>query len=169
MNPNTSGIKTWQWVVTVVVVIALIVLGVMIYSHQSPTPSELAPVADNSNTPTTPGVTNRIVINDQYPGNVVFVSSVQLAKGGWVVIHADNAGQPGAIIGSAWADAGINPVKITLTKSTVEGGTYYAMLHSDNGDKSFDATKDLPLLDTAGNIIMSIFHASASVGAGMKG
>ena len=169
MNPNTSGIKTWQWVVTVIVVIVLIIIGVMIYGHKGSAPSDMSPVVENSNNPTTPGVVNRITMNDQYPGNVVFISSVQLAQGGWVVIQSDNAGQPGNVIGTQWSDAGINPVKVTLTTPTVDGGTYYAVLYSDNGDKTFSASTDAPLKDSAGNVIMSVFHASASVGAGLKG
>ncbi len=60
-------------------------------------------------------------------------------------------------------EKGINPGKITLTEKTVDGGIYYAMLHSDDGDKKFDATKDLPLKDSKGNIIMKIFHATTNV------
>ncbi len=166
MQPET-GLRTWQWVVTAIVVIVLIVIGVMIFSKKSPS----APAATDETVATTDksGNINTIIVSDQYPGNVVYVSSVQLAKGGWVEIHKDNAGQPGAIIGSAWVDAGVNPVKITVTSPIVDGSTYYAMLHSDDGDKKFDAAKDLPMKDSKGNIIMQIFHGSASAGSNVKG
>jgi hypothetical protein len=141
----------------------------IVFGNGKETTEEMA----TTETPTTsePASTeaNRIVMGDQFPGNVVFVSSVQLANAGWVEIHADNNGQPGAYIGSQYFDKGINTGKITLTKPTVEGGLYYAMLHSDDGDKKFDPAKDLPLKDAKGNIIMKIFHAAASVGAGLKG
>lgn len=167
MQPDQSGIKTWQWVVTAIVIIVLIIIGIIVFGNKS---SE-APTPDNNNSaPTTQtGAVNRVVMSDQYPGNVVYLSSVQLAQPGYVAIHKDNGGQPGAIIGYAHFDKGINPGKITLTESTVEGGTYYAMLHADDGDGKFDAVKDAPLKDSRGNVIMQIFHASASVGAGMKG
>jgi hypothetical protein len=106
---------------------------------------------------------NRLVVADQYPGNVVYVSSAQVANGAWVEIHKDNNGTPGAIIGSAWVDKGISPVKVTLTEKTVDGQLYYAMLHSDDGDKKFDATKDLPMKDSQGNVIMKMFRASTAV------
>ncbi len=167
MEPQASGVKTWQWVVTAIVIIVLIIIGIMVFGGKS---SE-APIDTNEPTPTdsTAQEVNRIVMSDQYPGNVVYISSVQLAKGGWVAIHADNNGTPGEIIGTQWFDAGINPGKITLTKPTVEGGLYYAMLHSDDGDKVFNATKDVPLKDSRGNTIMKPFRAAASVGAGIKG
>lgn len=168
MEP-TNGVRTWQWVVTVIVIIVLVVIGIMVFGGKKTTDTSMTPDTSSVGSDTTSGDTNRIAMNDQYPGNVVYLNSVQLAKPGWVVIHKDNAGQPGAIIGSAYFDAGINPGKITLTSATVEGGTYYAMLHSDDGDKKFDETKDVPLTDSAGRVIMQIFHASASVSAGIKG
>lgn len=166
MQPE-SGIKTWQWVVTAIVIIVLIIIGVMVFGNKSP-----APVSIETPSPTdtgAPNEVNRIVMSDQYPGNVVYLSSVQLAAPGWVAIHKDNAGVPGAIIGTAYVAAGINPVKVTLTTPTIDGGTYYAMLHSDNGDKKFDEIKDPALKDSRGNIIMKIFHASVSAGANIKG
>ncbi len=168
MNPNQSGIKTWQWVVTVVVIIALIIIGIMVFGNKKTDTSDTLGTDLSTNQSST-DTTNRVSLLDQYPGNVVYLTSVQLVAPGWVVIHEDNSGQPGDIIGSAYFDKGINPGKITLTKSMVDGRTYYAMLHSDDGDKKFNATKDLPLKNTAGSIIMQIFHASISVSNEIKG
>ncbi|MEN9524518.1 MAG: hypothetical protein RL536_587 [Candidatus Parcubacteria bacterium] len=168
MEP-TGGIKAWQWVVTIIVIIVLIIIGVMVFGNKK-TDTTMTEENTPSETDVTSAEGNRVVISDQFPGNVVFVSSVSLANGGWVEIHKDNNGTPGAYIGSMYYDSGTNPGgKITLSASTVEGGTYYAMLHSDDGDKKFDATKDLPLKDSRGNIIMKLFHATAAAGAGIKG
>jgi hypothetical protein len=167
MNPEQSGIKAWQWVVTIIVIIALIVVGIMVFGGKSDTTIDDSAITDTTGGSATE--VNRIVMSDQYPGNVVYLSSVQLSNGGWVAIHKDEAGKPGAIIGSMYFEKGINPGKITLTSSTVEGGIYYAMLHSDDGDKIFNSAKDLPLKDSKGNIIMKLFRASSAVGAGIKG
>ena len=164
MQPAT-GIKTWQWVVTAIVIIVLIIIGVMVFGGSSTTPAD--DTADVTADATTGA--NRIVVSDQFPGNVVYLSSVQLAKGGWVVIHKDNKGQPGDIIGQTWFDAGVNPGKVTLSQSMVDGSVYYAMIHSDNGDKKFDAKVDMPLSDANGNVIMKIFRASATANADIKG
>ncbi|OHA16882.1 MAG: hypothetical protein A3C79_00955 [Candidatus Taylorbacteria bacterium RIFCSPHIGHO2_02_FULL_45_28] len=168
MEPS-SGIKTWQWVVTVIVIIVLIIIGIMVFGNDKASDQDDLGT-DIDTTDTTASIeANRVVLGDQFPGNVVFLSSVQLANGGWVVIHKDNAGIPGEIIGSMYFNKGINTGKITLTKPTTEGGIYYAMLHSDDGDKVFDDTKDLPLKDSKGNTIMKLFRATAAVGAGLKG
>lgn len=167
MNPNESGIKTWQWVVTAIVIIVLVVIGIMVFGNKS----SQAPATDDTTTTSQTGQTgvNRIVMSDQYPGNVVYLSSVQLAQPGWVVVQADNNGQPGTVLGSTHFGAGINTGKVTLSQPTVEGGTYYAVLYTDDGTGTFNPATDKPLTDANGNVIMQIFHASASVGAGLKG
>jgi hypothetical protein len=167
MEPQ-SGIKTWQWVVTVIVIIVLIIVGVLVFGGKSTE----APVTTEDETPVatdTATAVNRLVMSDQYPGNVVYLSSVQLAAPGWVVIQADDAGKPGKVIGSTYFEAGINPGKVTLTQAMVDGGTYYAVMYSDNGDKKFDATKDAPLKDARGSVIMRVFRSSTTVDAGLKG
>jgi hypothetical protein len=170
MEPTNSGLKTWQWVVTAIVIVVLIVIGIFVFGKKSPSTDNTPSDTMGTSTPATntPGV-NNIVMSDQYPGNVVYLSSVTMANGGWVEIHKDNNGQPGAIIGSAWVDAGTSPVKVTVSSPIVDGGTYYAMLHSDNGDKKFDSTVDLPLKDSNGNVIMRVFHGSVSAGNNIKG
>jgi len=168
MEPN-SGIKTWQWVVTVIVIIVIIVIGVIVFGGKG---GETPAATTETPAPTTASVTdiNRIVMSDQYPGNVVYLSSVQVANPSWVVIQDDNAGVPGNIIGSAHFDAGLNGGgKITLSKPMIDGSTYYAVIYTDDGSGTFSATADQPLKDSNGNVIMKVFKASSSVGAGLKG
>jgi hypothetical protein len=160
MNEEQGGVKTWQWVVTVLVIIVLILLGYYMFKGDGTSTTD-----DMTNTPSSTISTdaNRVVITDQFPGNIVYVSSVQLENPGFVVIKKDNAGTPGDVIGSQYFDKGINPGKVTLKTPTVEGGTYYAVIYSDtDGNKVFDAAKDMPLKDAAGNIIMKIFRATSS-------
>lgn len=169
MQEEQGGVRTWQWVVTVIVIIVLILLGYYMFTNKDVVPGEDDSVNTDDSGLVTGQDTNRVVVTDQFPGNIVYISSVQLTNPGFVVVKKDNAGVPGDIIGSQYFEKGINPGKITLTSSTVEGGTYYATLYADtDGNKIFDAIKDMPLKDAAGNVIMKIFHASASVTAGVK-
>ena len=168
MQPST-GIKAWQWVVTVVVIIVIIIIGIWVFGNKgaaTPTDTSATVTTDNS---ATPAAINRIVMSDQYPGNVVYLSSAQFANPGWVVVQSDNTGTPGKIIGQTYFASGINPGKITLSSPMIDGGTYYAVMYSDNGDQKFSATTDKPLTDANGNVIMKVFHASASVGSQVKG
>ncbi|NDE68428.1 hypothetical protein EB052_02370 [bacterium] len=160
MQPESNN--TGKWVVGIIVVIVLIILGfyTMSGSKSSTTDDQAAAPADTS---ATASALNRIVVTDQFPGNIVYVSSVQLVNPGFVVIHKDASGTPGAIIGSQWFDKGINPGKVNLSSSTVENGVYYAMLHADtDGNGKFDAAIDKPLTDASGNPIMRMFRATAS-------
>ena len=165
MQPEQSGIQTWQWVVTVVVIIALIIIGIFVFGNKKVE----APVAGEETTTPTTQTANSIVMSNQFPGNVVYISSVQPANAGWVAIHKDNAGQPGTVIGYASVAAGTSPVKVTLSQPTIDGGVYYAVMYSDDGDGRFDVTKDQPLKDASGNVIMRLFHASSTANAEIKG
>ncbi len=156
---QTSGIKTWQWVVTVIVIIVLVILGYNMFKGPSSTPTNNEEPT-TTNTPSATNSANRIMVADQAPGNIVYISSVQLAAPGFVVIHKDNNGTPGDVIGSKFFEKGIFPGQITLSSPTLDGGIYYAMIHSDDGDKKFDIRKDLPLKDSAGSIIMKLFRVT---------
>ena len=171
MEPTSTGIKTWQWAVTARVVIILIVLGIWVFGGKSSdqTTTEETPASTNTDGTAQPSATNRIIMADQYPGNVVYLTSVQLANPGWVAIYSNVAGRLGDVIGQAYFSSGINPGKINLSKPMVDGGSYFAVLLSDNGDKKFDLKKDLPINDENGNAIMKPFRALSTMNAEVKG
>ena len=149
---------------TIIVIIIIVILGYWLFSKNSSSTPQ--PVTSTATTPTTPVATeaNSVVVTDQYPGNVVYVSSVRLASPGFVVIQKNNSGTPGAVIGTQYFAAGINPGKITLTSPTVDGGLYYASLYSDSvGSQKFDITKDTLVQDSHGTAIIETFHALANV------
>lgn len=165
MEPQ-SGIKTWQWVVTVIVIIALVIIGILVFGNKKSVPT------GSENTPTgTQNMTGAysIVMSDQYPGNVVYLSSVQAAEPVWVAIQKDNNGKPGAVIGSAHFEAGINPGKINLSSPTIDGMTYYAVMYEDDGSGSFNAASATPRKDANGNVVSRPFKASSSANLEIKG
>src|SRR3990167_7106451 len=100
MESNQGGIKAWQWVVTVIVIIILIILGYTMF--KSNPSANLTPTDTLEPTATDINEVNRVVVSDQFPGNIVYISSVQLANPGFVVIRKDNAGTPGDVIGSMY-------------------------------------------------------------------
>lgn len=163
MQPNeNSGIKTWQWVVTVVVIVVLILLGYFMYKGGNSTATDDL-VNNDDTTVITPTDVNRVVVTDQFPGNIVYVSSVQFANPGFVVIKKDANGLPGDVIGSQYFDKGINPGKVTLKSATLDGSSYYATMYADtDGNKVFDIKKDMPLKDASGKDIVKPFKASTT-------
>ncbi len=107
---------------------------------------------------------NAIYVAEQSPSRIVSVAVVRLEKVGFVVIHEDNAGKSGKILGASGAlPAGEtkNLTPITISRTTVDGETLYAMIHLDDGDGTFDATKDEPAQDSlGGEPVMMIFTVS---------
>lgn len=105
---------------------------------------------------------NAIYVAGQIPGSSVLVAMVRLEKPGFVVIHEDLNGQPGKILGqSNLIEVGEkeNLPVIELSRATQDGETIYAMLHFDNGDGNFDATKDKPIIDSVSNAPMMMVIA----------
>ncbi len=74
-----------------------------------------------------------VSFDQQVVDNTVVVASALISVPGWLVIHADEAGQPGAILGSAPLIAGTNaPVYIPLNEAPAATAVW-AMLHVDDG------------------------------------
>jgi hypothetical protein len=80
------------------------------------------------------GLDPRVVVKDQQIQNgSVSIAEVLSSGPGWLVIHVDNKGSPGAVIGHAAVPDGLTKdlvVPITAAKATP---VLYAMLHKDVG------------------------------------
>lgn len=113
------------------------------------TPAPTKPAPTKTAVPTKPAATatvavpvtggtataaDSIVVKDQkVVNNTVTIESVTAAKAGWIVIHADQNGQPGDVIGHAAVAAGkSSDVKVTIDSSKATA-KLYAMLHIDAG------------------------------------
>ena len=80
----------------------------------------------------------------QKPGNVVVFDFVKFAKSGYVVIYENTFEPTGEILGvSSFLGVGeyIN-IPIVLTRNIKVGEFFTAMLHEDNGDRSFNIADD---------------------------
>jgi len=158
---ENSGVQTWQWVLTVLVIVGVLALaGFLIFrgDNDGMTDEEHANQINNNIVEV-----NRISLVNQFPGNIVHVAVIQLAKGGFVVIRKDNNGVAGDIIGTQYFDAGTRPGSVKLTENTVDGKTYYAYLYSDNGNKIFNPGVDAPILNASNNPIFQMFKATTNL------
>ena len=94
---------------------------------------------------------NAIYVAEQAPSNIVSVAVVRLEKPGFVVIHEDANSAPGKILGASgllMAGETKDSLQIVLSRPTVDEETVYAMLHFDDGDRTFDATQDRSVFDS---------------------
>lgn len=102
---------------------------------------------------------NIIVVNNQSAGYSVVIQSVSFENPGWVAIHEERDGGLGNTLGAGWFPAGENSGTIELLRGTISGGTYYAVLHNDDGNKRYDYKVDTFLTDASGNAIIVKFVA----------
>ena len=79
-------------------------------------------------------VTPSVVVQDQsiLDSRVVILKVVSAAPG-WIMIHADNAGKPGAVLGYAAVRAGENLNVVVAVDAKKATPQLYAMLHVDAG------------------------------------
>jgi len=115
---------------------ALILAATMLVAACQPKTSAAPPPTATLPPAATPtsSVTSAVNVNDQAIVNgAVTVAEVDSAGPGWMVIHNQVNGQPGAVIGYTAVQPGVNMnvvVQIDVTKATP---VLYAMLHIDAG------------------------------------
>lgn len=92
---------------------------------------------------------DRLLVSNQKAGPTIDIDEVSLTEPGFVTISANEGEVPGKVIAkSALINAGTKQDLIIRYPTTP--GTYYAMLHSDNGNGTFDAVLD-PVINSAPN------------------
>ncbi len=136
----------------------LAIFGVLLLGgcnlFSSPAPKPIAPEPTPVVQPASVTVTGQDVID-----NVVTVASVVSKGPGWMTIHADLDGAPGAVIGYTPVMNGENTnVKVTIDPAKATP-TMYAMLHIDSGilgTYEFPGA-DVPAKDDAGMMISPSF------------
>jgi plastocyanin len=99
------------------------------------------------------------------PDATVTVESAGVKGPGWVVIHADDGGGPGPIIGHARLDEGENADVVVEVDPTGLTPTLYAMLHVDAGSRgTFEAVSgtDAPITGEDGEPIFTSFALTGS-------
>lgn len=73
--------------------------------------------------------------DQQSDGTSVTVDNVVAAVSGWMVIHSDENGNPGPVLGQAQVEAGsTDVVVVTLDNPLIGDATLWAMLHVDEGE-----------------------------------
>ncbi|MBI5671207.1 MAG: hypothetical protein HZC41_24690 [Chloroflexi bacterium] len=101
----------------------------------------------------------------------VFVESVLSSGPGFIVIHSDNNGQPGPVLGFAPVTDGTNTdITVTLDQGVALTPVVWPMLHEDTGaegEYEFGTVEgaDGPVRDAEGNVITFAVNLSGVEGA----
>jgi hypothetical protein len=150
----------------ILIILALLAIGVavsaMVQNGKSEDADRGQQVPDSSSGTMLAG-SNAIYVKEQKIGSEAFISFVVLEKPGYVVVHEIAEGKPGKILGmSALLPQGQSKnVTVTLTDALVDGASYAAMPHLDNGDSVFDEVSDTPAKNNSDTVMME-FRASTN-------
>lgn len=148
----------------IIELIALVVLGTAGWYVWNSGGVPFAGSNQNADTATSAGMLaedNAIVIGAQKPGNVVSASLVHLKTPGYVVVHEDNSGEFGVVLGASGllSSGESTHVRIDLLRSVRDGETLYAILHADDGNGRF-GNEDMAFESILGGPIHGIFEIS---------
>lgn len=115
-------------------------------TSDAPSPVVTTPARDVQ-APVRPLGEDDVRIDPQSPSETVIIRESQFSKRGFIVIHLDEAGKPGKILGvSDVQSVGHHgETWISVSPSLQQGKTYFATLRHDNGDNRYDPTKDEPV------------------------
>lgn len=100
---------------------------------------------------------NRLIMSPQRPGNSVIIDEVGLQNPGYVVIHEDNNGEPGKVLGRSGLLSAGDKQDLVIRVGLAPNKSYVAVLHDDDGNKTFDVLKDLPIMSAQAAPVMVQF------------
>lgn len=165
--------KTWLFFFVVIVVL---VIGAMLQLSIDSSSSKVVPAGSSSEIRSSSNMTDRqknaenmaakggntVYLENQTAGqSTVKIGFAMFADSGFVVIHEDNNGTPGKIIGSsALIRKRADQIMIQISPPLKKDQVYYAALHRDNGDATFKETDNRFLDDTDGDVTLMSFLAT---------
>jgi len=144
-------------------IIVVIVVGIFVWKYFSGRNATNDQVGGEQSEQVS-GMEDSIFVANQKPGRFVNVGRATLSKKGYVAIHQEEAGAPGAIIGfGSLLNVGeTKNLSVTLNRKSVAGESFYAMIHWDNNNGAFNPSEDAAATDKDGNIVMAKFMISES-------
>jgi hypothetical protein len=100
---------------------------------------------------------NSINVEQQMSGSNVYTNSVALSSPGYIVVHVNDGGIPGKSIGASELLAAGNHtnVRIQLDSTMPVGNSYLVMLHTDDGNGTFNPDDDIPVIEENAFIMMA--------------
>ncbi|HEY4515631.1 MAG TPA: hypothetical protein VJH67_00355 [Candidatus Paceibacterota bacterium] len=155
METNNNK-RYWQIFVGALIVAIIVLVSAFRSFNQEIDSLAAVGARGDANASTAAAADAELAVRDQFPGSIVFVSSVKTPTGGWVVITDD----ANAVIGSGYFEATQITGTIDLLTPTFEGQNYFAGLYHDNGDRVFTLVADEKWLNSAGQPIIAFFRAT---------
>lgn len=111
-----------------------------------------------SGTVTTPSpsvVGASLEAKNQKAGDTVMIDSVNVPEGSyWVAVHEGTR-----TLGARLFGKGVSTGAVQLLRPTVAGSSYTISLRKDNGDRAYNRTSDVEVMDAMGKAIQVVISA----------
>jgi hypothetical protein len=109
-------------------------------------------------------MTPSVTVSDQaIESGTVTVGAVVSDGPGWIVIHADDDGAPGPVVGHAAVSDGENTDVTVDIDTEAATETLYAMLHTDAGTAgTYEFPGDDVPVQVEGQVVVTAFSADAT-------
>ncbi|MFW5853051.1 MAG: DUF7282 domain-containing protein [Patescibacteria group bacterium] len=118
-----------------------------------------------------------IKVSDQPISETAIIDEVLIPEqGAWIAIHNERDNQPGWVLGAIFQRPGRwQNIEVPLIQALEPGSRHYAVLHQDGSGldldqsgRTFDSSRDLPIIGSTGNWIMDQFQVEIT-GSGGQG
>jgi len=144
----------------VVVIILLLVAFYFLQGNKVSAPEINKEEITKETTQNTPVTSAFIVVENQPAGDTVTVKQLALTQISWVAVHEEKDGATGAILGAGrFRPENSTGVIELVTRNTQPGKTYYVVVHTDDGDDTFNYRTDIPFVIN-GKQVMASFSAT---------
>ena len=162
------------WIFFFVIILVLIIASLLqpaTKSQEIPAPSQTAadqmlPVSREANADgMLKNGDNAIYLTDQVSGqSKINIGYAVFAKPGFITVREDDQGMPGKIVGiSTILNGRVESPSVELTTSLQADRVYYAELVSDDGNGTFEESKDHLVNDKDKSVVLMSFLARADV------
>lgn len=157
---------------TLAAVMAALVLILAACQSATPEPTEVPPTEAPTEAPTEEMeeptaeeemITPSVSVEDQtIKDGQITVPSATSDGPGWMVIHADDGGAPGAVVGQTALSDGENTDIVVDIDTDMATPTLYAMLHTDSGEVGTYEFPDAdPPVKVEGSVVVKPFKAES--------
>lgn len=108
---------------------------------------------------------NAVILSSIPEGNKVDIDVVLLEKPGYALVHDNDDGKPGKILGQSelFPQGENKTISVNLDRAGKTGETLYIGLYLDDGDGKFDPLKDQLAKDGFGNTVVAQVTVTKSV------
>lgn len=132
-----------SYLIVGIIVVLLVVISFAVLRTRLP---QIGRVSTPTPTPIAQATRDEVAVSTHTPAKTAVIDKATLQKNGFVVIHEEQEGVAGGIIGaSSLLSTGTHEnITVDLVRKSLENEKLFAIVYYDNGDGVFDASGSSP-------------------------